>query len=561
MGQRRNLNPDRFGSVFPGAGESAVNHLLTTTYHLAQACAENSLFTLSPSPGILATEDRLSALRIRGLPTPAMRYIDFELLGQGSATAVYKAYDPRVKRFVALKVAERLSPASAARLLKEARAQARLRDPHLCEIYEVGDIEGRPFIAMELIDGPELTEAAAAMSLRERVEALAKVARAVDQLHLVGLIHRDLKPANILVEKRPQGWHPRLIDFGIVHEIDTGDACGAGATRTGQVLGTPHYMAPEQAAGERGKIDRRTDVYGLGATLYELATGQPPFAGTTGMETLLKVLDEEPKAPSALDPALHGELEAVIQKAMAKEPERRYASALELAHDLERWLAGNPIHARRRRTGWWKKLPRKHRSAAGVLLGSGLLLAACTTLFWSELKARSATSHQVQRLAERGARLSHRMRSAHTSPQHDIRYIKRQVEAEIAALSAELPGFDEPARSAAHLALGRGYFELFDLDLAREHLEKAWQGGVRPPELTFALVRTLGYLYERELSALSGLPAERRAARRRSLEQEIRAPALTYLEASPELDPAVAEYLRATIWVRDRQLDAALTKV
>ena len=272
-----------------------------------------------------------------------VEYVEQELIAAGGMGQVYRAWDPALARPVALKFLHRTEPELVERLFREARAQARIDHPNVCRVYEVGeDAAGRPFIAMQLVDGLPLTTAAAEMTLEERVTVLRTVARAVHHAHSLGIIHRDLKPGNILVERDPAGgWRPFVVDFGLARE-----AASIGLTRAGEVMGTPAYMAPEQARGEIRRIDRRTDVYALGAVLFELLAGRPPFDDATDIGLLLKVADEPPPAPRSLVPSLPRDLELVILRCLAKQPQDRYQSALELADDLDRYLRGEPVRAR-----------------------------------------------------------------------------------------------------------------------------------------------------------------------------------------------------------------------
>jgi serine/threonine-protein kinase len=208
----------------------------------------------------------------------ASRYEVGELLGEGGMARVHRAFDKVLKRTVALKLLRSDDPLLIQRFLREARAQAKVAHEHICPIYEVGVLGGRPFIAMQLVEGETLGAAQAKMTLEQRVRVLREVAEAVDAAHQAGLIHRDLKPANILVERTESGeWKPYVLDFGIARE-----ASAEGLTMTGQLLGTPHYMSPEQALGRAAEVDRRTDVYALGATLYELCAGGAALLGCLG---------------------------------------------------------------------------------------------------------------------------------------------------------------------------------------------------------------------------------------------------------------------------------------
>jgi WD40 repeat protein len=274
---------------------------------------------------------------------------DYELLAEiarGGMGVVYRARQVSLNRPVALKMilAGRLaSAADVQRFRLEAEAAALLDHPNILPIYEVGDYQGQYFFSMKLVDGGNLTsfsrEPAAGVAAWQRAAlVVARVARAVHFAHQRGILHRDLKPANILLD---EGGHPYVTDFGLAKRVQ-GDS---GLTQSGAILGTPAYMAPEQARAEKG-LSTAVDIYSLGAILYHLLTGQPPFRGATELDTLFAVQHGEPRRPRSLAPGLPGDLETICLKCLQKDPNQRYSSADALANDLERWLEGEPIQAR-----------------------------------------------------------------------------------------------------------------------------------------------------------------------------------------------------------------------
>jgi TolB-like protein/Tfp pilus assembly protein PilF len=282
---------------------------------------------------------------------------DYELLeeiGRGGQAVVYRAHQKSLNRTVALKVIG-LGPWTTERHLKrfrrEAEAAAHLEHPSIVPIYEVGERDGSCYFSMKFVEGGQLDEVVKsatansscgereAMPIRRAVELIAKVARTVHYAHEHGILHRDIKPGNILLDKNGE---PHLTDFGLARLVEAEST----VTATLDVLGTPSYMAPEQAAGGNTKVNKTTDVYGLGAVLYQLLTGHPPFAGGTTYETIKLLLDSEPRPPRFLNPKIDRDLSAICLKCLEKDPKRRYSSALALAEDLEHWLKHEPIAAK-----------------------------------------------------------------------------------------------------------------------------------------------------------------------------------------------------------------------
>lgn len=490
---------------------------------------------------------------------PGSRYRWGELLGRGAMGRVVEAWDPILERSVALKVLHGDDPEWIERLLREARVQARIDHPNVCRVYEVGEAEGRPFIAMQRVRGRDLLTATRGLPLERKVRLLATVADAVQAAHEAGLIHRDLKPANVLVEERDDGAPaPYVLDFGLARDPDV-----RGPTRTGQLVGTPAYMSPEQARGEVERLDRRTDVWSLGVILYELAVGQPPFAGDSFAGVLRSVVEDEPPRPSRLRARVPRDLERVIEKCLEKEPGQRYPSARALADDLERWLAGEPVQARPvgwvRRTG---KHLRRHPMATAFGVVTFVALVALGAVWWQarwQLRERSRIAERVGRQVER---MESQMRLAHLLPLHDVRPDRQRVEADMVALEKEMERLGPIARGPGLYALGRGFQSLGRHQPAREHLEAAWHEGYRTPETALALGRTWTALYLDRLARVDRFadPELRRAERERA-RRELGDPALRYLEAADaeELRLAAHEraYLEGLILLHEGKLETA----
>src|SRR5205809_763333 len=336
------------------------------------------------------SSDANAALRVKKAPRPAKtlaNFGDYELLeeiGRGGQGVVYRAHQKSLNRTVALKVIGLGHWATQAHLKRfrlEAEAAASLEHPGIVPIHEVGERDGTCYFSMGFIEGDQLDEIAKSevMPVRCAAELIAKVARIVHYAHEHHILHRDIKPGNILLDAKGE---PHLTDFGLARLVETEST----VTRTMEVLGTPSYMAPEQAVGNNARVTSATDIYGLGAVFCQLLTGHPPFAGGTSYETVRLVLDTEPRQPRSWNPKIDRDLATICLKCLDKDPQRRYSSALALAEDLERWLKHEPIRARR--TGIFtrgRKWGRRNRKLVATGAASLLVGAAAIWLFRGEL--------------------------------------------------------------------------------------------------------------------------------------------------------------------------------
>jgi serine/threonine protein kinase/tetratricopeptide (TPR) repeat protein len=327
----------------------------------------------------VAPPDANTLSRVKKAPRSTKTFADFgdyellEEIGRGGQGVVYRARQKSLNRTVALKLivlGQWATESHLKRFRREAEAAAGLDHSSIVPIYEVGERDGSCYFSMKLIEGGQLDEVAKRepMPIRRAVELIAKVARTVQYAHEHRILHRDIKPGNILLDGKGE---PHLTDFGLARLVETEST----VTRTLEVLGTPSYMAPEQAVGNNNALSRATDVYGLGAVLYQLLTGHPPFAGGTTYETIKLLLDTEPRQPRLWNLKIDRDLSTICLKCLEKDPNRRYASALELAEDLERWLKHEPIQARRAgvfiRTRKWIR-----RNPTSALLAASLVALA-----------------------------------------------------------------------------------------------------------------------------------------------------------------------------------------
>ncbi len=334
-----------------------------------------------------------------GLPT-VEGYEILGRLGQGGMGVVYRARQRGLDRLVALKMIRAGSHAGPEHLLRfqiEVRAVARLRHPNVVQVYDVGEADGLPYVALELLEGGSLESRVAGTPQPEgrSAELIETLARAIASAHRAGVVHRDLKPANVLFNADGT---PKIADFGLAKRLDQED----GQTHSGQVMGSPSFMAPEQARGLGRAVGPAADLYSLGAILYEMLAGRPPFKGGSAMETLFQVVNDEPVPPSKLRPGLSRDLETICLKCLAKEPDRRYGDADALADDLARHRGGAPILGRRtgplERLGKWSR--RQPAAAALVVASLGAVLVLAVALGRVERAARAHEGWVARRRAE-----------------------------------------------------------------------------------------------------------------------------------------------------------------
>jgi serine/threonine-protein kinase len=520
----------------------------------------------------------------RPLPESIGSYRIVSKLGEGGMGVVYEAEQRHPRRRVALKVVRggRYIDSQFLKMFqREADTLARLKHPNIAAIYEAGRTEdGQHFFAMELVPGTTLRRYLNARSstvtpeeLVHRLRVFRKIADAVHYAHQRGVIHRDLKPTNVIVNELPDaedthasyagGPEVKILDFGLARITDPEVAPVTVTTDVGEIKGTLPYMSPEQARGE--ELDTRADVYALGVMLYELLSRQRPYdTQRTSLVDAVRVISEQ--TPRPLSQAFRGsrkldpDVETIVGKALEKEADRRYASAAALSEDIERYLTRQPILARPPSAVYQvRKLVSRHREAAAASGVALLLLVAA--LGWGGYTRWTAgqRARLAQTFGQEIERIESMARYAHTIPLHDIRPELAAIRAQMERTERRIGEVGRSAVGPGHYALGRGHMVMKDYGAAREHLERAWDAGYRPPELAYALGRVLGVQYTEALHDADRIRDEgRREARKREIDRAYREPALDYLRQSADAETASPEYLAALLAFYETRHDEAL---
>jgi serine/threonine-protein kinase len=468
-------------------------------------------------------------------------------IGRGGMGEVWRARDERLGRTLAVKLLRPQGTEPVGLLLAEARAQARIDHPHVCKVYGFGELHGLPFIALQLIDGTPLNKIAETLTIDEKVRVVAQVASGIDAAHRHGLIHRDIKPHNILVE-RPDGGavHAYIVDFGLARDVDK--------DTDPNIAGTVDYMAPEQAAGEH--IDGRTDVWGLGITLYELFTGRTPFRGKNQTATLRRLLNEEARPIEGVP----RDLGRIVMKCLERQRERRYATAAELREDLERYLAGAPVKAMPPSLLYrLSKRANRQRFAFGAGVFAALVLIISSVLVVRAQLRSGELARRSAGFARDIERFETTMHEAALLPLHDTRPERASIEARLRKIEAEVPGLRPELAGLALHALGRGELALGRTDAAIANLESAWSAS-QLPEVGLALGRALATRYAEELGAAANLPAEERNEHRKELAAHYGKRIKRFLSI-PADDTGVLELARAQIAFAEERDDDALALV
>jgi len=477
LGRGEDPTAHEYRQRFPELGEvvdavcaSELNGQVSLSMHVPHPAGSSAKRTI----GLIAGADTAGADDFR-LHQPqgisAAGYEILEELGCGGMGVVYRARQVALNREVALKVIKNGGFATNLELLRfqnEAEAVAQLDHAQIVPIYEVGEIQGLPFFSMKLILGTSLDKRLGEFAGNPRAAArlVAIIAAALYHAHQRGILHRDLKPANILLDERDE---PHVTDFGLAKRI----GADGELTHTGTLMGTPSYMAPEQASQARGAVSTATDVYGLGTILYALLAGQAPFSGTTLVETLDLVRSKAPEPPSLINPVVPRELEIICLKCMEKEPHRRYGSALELAEDLERWLEGVPILAQPvgpvTRAWMWCRRNRGLAAMAALVLLAVVGGLAGVTWKWREADRQRKSAEALNEL------LTERLlvqASPELDPLAKNLTVRELLDRTAAKLGGWLDGQPE-VEARIRATIGGAYLSLGHYDRAETHLRTA----------------------------------------------------------------------------------------
>ena len=399
------------------------------------------------------------------------RFIVKEFLGRGGGGELYLAYDNVLKRKVAIKFVISEDEDTKEQLLREARLQAQLSHDNICKIYEVGRIENIPFIIMQYINGNSLMYYYDKLNIEQKVKMFIKICDALRHAHQSGIIHRDIKPSNILVEEIDGEYKPYLIDFGLAKKKDT-----TTTTATGNIVGSPYFMSPEQASGLVHNIDRRSDIYSLGATLYAFITGKPPFYDKNSISAIYSIMKEEPKLPSKINPHIPKDIETIIVKCMMKEPSLRYPSVNEVERDFKRFLKGEPIGASKPSIFYKVKRKVKKNPLAVSILFTSLFIIILLAGFYikARIEERKKTEYIVN-FVKKTKEIENFLKTQYLLPIHNIDGERKKIFKKIENVIKVAEPLNEREKALAYLAVGKCYFYLEEEDDALFFLEKGWK--------------------------------------------------------------------------------------
>lgn len=443
-----------------------------------------------------------------------MRFHSAVPIGSGGTGRVLRAFDPELGHEVALKLLHLPTPELAARLQREARAQARIEHPHVARIYGSGELDGQPYIAMQLVEGEPLDRVAARLPLTARVRLLLPVLDAIACAHRLGLVHRDLKPSNILVETAADGsLKPYVLDFGLVQDLEDG-----ALTAAGELLGTPGYLSPEQASSG-APVDARSDVFSLGVIFYQLCSGRLPFAADSVAASIALLLRHDPPALHRLDPALPQPLGRIVQRCLEKDPAERYPSVRALEQDLRRFLDGEPVLAPRYGWEWrvrrWLRASPARRWALALAAALPLVAFAVWTLQRLE---QDRLVRQAQAFTASALEIEAAMQLAALWPEQDMAAHRERLRPALQALERAWSDQDAGLRQVAAEPLARALEALGERERLLALLERSEREGLHTPALAGRHGRAL---LREHLDAQAALVAVADPERRQLLAQEL----------------------------------------
>lgn len=533
--------------------DSATETSLSPSPHASSDSAQSELLTIGSAPSEASNS-------FEGTKMAPQRLGHYEIIGElgsGGMGIVFKAYDPALKRFAALKIILKDNPDLALRFVQEARAQARVQHDHVCQVYEVGEVDGKQYIAMQLIEGKTLSAASKEMSIEAKVQVIRQIADALQVAHSQGLIHRDVKPSNIMLERSEEGqWKPYVLDFGLARDQDA-----PGLTRTGIAVGTPYYMAPEQVSDQQGQVGGRTDVYGLGATLYEILSGKPPYQGNNGPEILLQILKDDPVPIATIVPKIPKDLETIVMKCLERDPLRRYQSAKALSNDLQRYLDGDPVTAKP--TSWSYRLikrAKKNRVATGITIAAAALTIVLVGVFLWVQWQNTLQANYAREFGDEVKSIQSVLPSIYGAPLHDVRPELEELRNRLKKMEVRVKQGGRAARDPGNNALGQGYLALGEIVKAREYLDKAWQAGYQLPSTAYSLGQTMGLLFQKKLTEVERHSSEEvRTKLKQEYEKQFRDPAVQYLKKAEGSVESPA-YVEGLIALYEKRYDHALEK-
>ncbi|WP_444998276.1 protein kinase domain-containing protein [Aliikangiella sp. IMCC44359] len=474
-------------------------------------------------------------------PSIGSRFEYISILGKGGGGEVFLVYDHKLQRKVALKHLNSTDQLQAPFLLREARLQAQIKHPNICQIHEICESQKQIYIVMQYINGQALHKIYNQLTIQQKLLVINKILNGLQQAHKQGIIHRDIKPSNILVEVSDNNEiTPYLIDFGLAYreqnETQIVESIG---------LGTPNYMSPEQIASKISEIDHRTDIYAIGATLYHILTEKLPNPFSDSNTVQSNNSFNYKKQTYTFSTNIPKDLQTIIIKCLQVNPEKRYSSAEILANEIMCYLNGDPIQDY---SGWSYKVSKKLRKYKLIVLLTSLFfitIVASAVWFIYLNHQQGIRENIIQEFSADVENMEARVRFTYMAPRHDISPQIQQWQNEIKEIENKMNKLGEIAYGPGHYAIGRMYYALQDYDKALTSINLAWQSGFQQPRVAYLLALTNGAIYQRQKNTINNLPDKSaRQEKLVALDKKYRQPAIQLLkhgiQASPYLSYAQA---------------------